>query len=463
MITKLMGYRQVNSLEYLGLSLMMRKRVVADFGKLIKSAQEKTNLWGKRRLSYAGRALLIKTCLLTGPMYLVTHTMIPQGVLNSIEKMARRFLWQKDANSRGMHYVAWKDLCQPKTHGGLGFYSLVMGQGVLRARLAWDVIQNSRSLLHKLLKAKYGMDIWGYTPGKNVSVTWKVIQDGAKALRPILRWKIGNGQMTDVVQDTWILDRSIAQWPTFVNINAVDNVKVSFLLDNLLQWDSEVLEDCFGDIMMRRIQNIKTNCGDGEDCPELTYSRSSMTVTEMAFRAMVGEGEYQFLWLDKLKLHPREKFFWWRLLRKAIPTCSWLFSRGLSDSPLCPWGCNMDEDVDHCSSQCVKLIKVFEILGKWRRDTTQFEVVTMMEDQEMWRKASKLNATLVCIATWCRQRAKTKWIEEGDVNSHFFHSFASARRRGNKILEVHNSNGVPEVFYAQMEGEAGCSEKLAEL
>ncbi|XP_020686290.1 uncharacterized protein LOC110102326 [Dendrobium catenatum] len=147
MIAKLMGYRKVDSLEYLGLPLMMRKPVAANFGNLIRSAQNKTNLWGKKHLSYAGRALLIRTALLPIPMYLVTHTAVPHGVLNDIEKIARRFLWQKDNNNRGMHYVAWKELCQPRSHGGMGFYSSVKWQGALRARLAWDFLQNSGSLL----------------------------------------------------------------------------------------------------------------------------------------------------------------------------------------------------------------------------------------------------------------------------------------------------------------------------
>ncbi|KAI0498728.1 hypothetical protein KFK09_019620 [Dendrobium nobile] len=59
-----------------------------------------------------------------------------------------------------------------------------------------------------------------------------------------------------------------------------------------------------------------------------------------------------------------------------------------------------------------------------------------VHDYEMWRKAVELNTTLAGIATWWRQRRKAKWIEDGDANSHFFHSFASARRRGNRILEV---------------------------
>ncbi|XP_028549031.1 uncharacterized protein LOC114579202 [Dendrobium catenatum] len=48
-------------------------------------------------------------------------------------------------------------------------------------------------------------------------------------------------------------------------------------------------------------------------------------------------------------------------------------------------------------------------------------------------KVQLLNSTLGRLSTWWRQRAKVKWIEEGDDNTRFFHSMASARRRTNLI------------------------------
>ncbi|XP_020673098.2 uncharacterized protein LOC110092773 [Dendrobium catenatum] len=63
------------------------------------------------------------------------------------------------------------------------------------------------------------------------------------------------------------------------------------------------------------------------------------------------------------------------------------------------------------------------------------------EDHELRMKACELNATLARMATWWRQRAKTRWIAEGDSNSRFFHSFATARRRGNRIVDILCLNG----------------------
>ncbi|XP_020694963.1 uncharacterized protein LOC110108602 [Dendrobium catenatum] len=57
-------------------------------------------------------------------------------------------------------------------------------------------------------------------------------------------------------------------------------------------------------------------------------------------------------------------------------------------------------------------------------------------------KVQLLNGTLARLTTWWRQRAKVKWIEEGDSNSHFFHSMASARRRAKSIGSIRQVDGT---------------------
>ncbi|KAL0916227.1 hypothetical protein M5K25_013720 [Dendrobium thyrsiflorum] len=70
-------------------------------------------------------------------------------------------------------------------------------------------------------------------------------------------------------------------------------------------------------------------------------------------------------------------------------------------------------------------------------------------------KVLELNSTLGRLNTWWRQRAKVKWIEEGDTNSKFFHAFASARRNSNQINQIKDNKGnlvedqslIKDVFY----------------
>ncbi|XP_020676647.1 uncharacterized protein LOC110095446 [Dendrobium catenatum] len=56
-------------------------------------------------------------------------------------------------------------------------------------------------------------------------------------------------------------------------------------------------------------------------------------------------------------------------------------------------------------------------------------------------KIGELNSTLSLLSTWWKQRAKVKWINEGDQNSKFFHSFASARKNVNFIASIKDDLG----------------------
>ncbi|XP_028551610.1 uncharacterized protein LOC114579875 [Dendrobium catenatum] len=55
-------------------------------------------------------------------------------------------------------------------------------------------------------------------------------------------------------------------------------------------------------------------------------------------------------------------------------------------------------------------------------------------EEELRRCVGDLNDTLARLTIWWRQRAKVRWIEQGDANSHFFHLAASGRRRDNRVV-----------------------------
>ncbi|PKU64182.1 integrator complex subunit 11 [Dendrobium catenatum] len=56
-------------------------------------------------------------------------------------------------------------------------------------------------------------------------------------------------------------------------------------------------------------------------------------------------------------------------------------------------------------------------------------------------KVNEYNCTLARLSTWWRQRAKARWIGEGDTNSNFFHAFANGCRNGNLIKQIKDGMG----------------------
>ncbi|KAI0516068.1 hypothetical protein KFK09_008740 [Dendrobium nobile] len=68
-----------------------------------------------------------------------------------------------------------------------------------------------------------------------------------------------------------------------------------------------------------------------------------------------------------------------------------------------------------------------------------------MDEENLWKLRSKvkgLNFILNCLNTWWKQRAKVKWVVEGDSNTKLFHAFANARRNANWISQVKKKDGL---------------------
>ncbi|XP_020679069.1 uncharacterized protein LOC110097160 [Dendrobium catenatum] len=66
-------------------------------------------------------------------------------------------------------------------------------------------------------------------------------------------------------------------------------------------------------------------------------------------------------------------------------------------------------------------------------------------------KVMELNTNMARLNMWWKQRAKVKWLNEGDGNSKFFHSYDSSRRNSNKIIKIKDEDGWLVEEQCQME------------
>lgn len=59
------------------------------------------------------------------PTFALMALRAPRKFLKEIDKARRRFLWAHDDDaSGGKCKVAWKDVTEPESHGGLGIHEL---------------------------------------------------------------------------------------------------------------------------------------------------------------------------------------------------------------------------------------------------------------------------------------------------------------------------------------------------
>ncbi|KAI0522554.1 hypothetical protein KFK09_004934 [Dendrobium nobile] len=204
-ITRLFGYKNVKEMSYQGIKLSLNRLKLADFQDMLSNVMDRLNAWGKKNLSLGGKITLISSSLFSMPNFLVTHSLVPKKLLYEVEKLCRNFLWHKPGGEHSMHYVAWEDLCKPRSMGGMGLQSPLMRVGSLRSKLSWDFFQKTESLCYKTIKHKYGDDLMIGSQKKVTSNTWKILLDGGRQLQNITKWAIGRGNKINVLNDIWVL------------------------------------------------------------------------------------------------------------------------------------------------------------------------------------------------------------------------------------------------------------------
>ncbi|XP_062113082.1 uncharacterized protein LOC133824231 [Humulus lupulus] len=165
-------------LKYLGVPLRTTRWKAGDCAIIIKKIQLKLHTWASRHLSFAGRAQLINSVLLSIRSFWMSIFILPKSVTKEVDQLCRNFLWGvKDSNNQRskMHFTAWDQVCLPKCMGGLGFKDSCNWNKVLLAKFVWAVSSKQDILWVKWVDSIYlkGQDFWNYRAPQDVSWYWR--------------------------------------------------------------------------------------------------------------------------------------------------------------------------------------------------------------------------------------------------------------------------------------------------
>ncbi|GJR98190.1 RNA-directed DNA polymerase, eukaryota, reverse transcriptase zinc-binding domain protein [Tanacetum coccineum] len=149
-------------IRYFGVPLTSKRISAKNFKSLIDKIKNKVCNWKSKCLSYAGRLLLIASVLESIHVYWASVFLLPKSVIYDINKLLKGFLWNQGDVSSGKAKVAWKNICRPKSKGGLGLKDLGVWNKAMIVKHLWHIINNKETLWVKWIntvKLK-GRSVW---------------------------------------------------------------------------------------------------------------------------------------------------------------------------------------------------------------------------------------------------------------------------------------------------------------
>ncbi|KAJ8899794.1 hypothetical protein K2173_019494 [Erythroxylum novogranatense] len=207
-LSSLMGVRLVADLgKYLGAPLLHGRFSKTTYQDLTFTIRRRVDHWRPDRIALAGRSVLCQSILQSIPGYLLQCTALPKGVLDSLDRVRRSFLWGTIPVTKKLSLVAWDMVCQPKNRGGLGLRKLRNINTTFLLKLAWGLIFGSAKLYYQVLKAKYGWPPPFPSPARPsppTTVLWRQISLLWSTGLQCIRWSLGDGRTTGFWLDRWL-------------------------------------------------------------------------------------------------------------------------------------------------------------------------------------------------------------------------------------------------------------------
>ena len=108
-------------MKYLGVPLHYTNLRKEDLQPIIDKIIKRIAGWKGRLLSYAGRLTLLKACLVSVPIYLMSVIKFPKWAIAMINSQMAHFLWNNNEDCHKYHLANWQLVAQKKEVGGFWY------------------------------------------------------------------------------------------------------------------------------------------------------------------------------------------------------------------------------------------------------------------------------------------------------------------------------------------------------
>lgn len=394
---------------------------------IIARVDRKLEGWKEQLISKAGKEVLIKMVVQALPQYAMNIFKIPLSICRSIERKISAFWWRQNAQQKGIHWKSWEVLKKRKAQGGMGFKDLVEFNKAMLGKQAWRLEKTPEALWSRIFKGLYfpNGNLWTATRGARPSWGWQSLLIGRDALKPDLKWEVGDGKSINLRDDRWLMSGSIGGPANRDNPKLVAEIidpttrtwkyhKITEIFDSQI---SEEIQATTLSIFARPDRLIWTGHNSGEYKTKNGYYKlQAANTSKIECHASSSYQVPQQLWTEiwHLQTTPRIRHFMWSLCNEGLPTRANLYRRKIIPEPTCPLCSQFPETSEHLFGLCLWTRKI------WQHHYTDMNVSpTSITRTDRWVSEylrsgiTESQKAIFATTLWLIWKARNAWIFNG--------------------------------------------------
>jgi hypothetical protein len=181
---------------YLGVPLHHERLRREDIQPVVDKVMKRIVGWKGRLLSYGARLALLKACLVSIPIYLMSIIKFPKWAIEAINSQMANFFWDDSKDKHRFHLSNIHSLCLKKEHGGLDIPELRNLNMCLLASWIQRYQDSDGKLWKDIVDFKYDTCSPNILCSKdrNASPFWKEVMWATQAAKMGYRWNVGDGK-----------------------------------------------------------------------------------------------------------------------------------------------------------------------------------------------------------------------------------------------------------------------------